>query len=64
MLLDILEDRQQKSSTIITTQLPVNIWYELFEEKTVADEIMDRLLHNVHRLELKGESMRKMKKNI
>jgi len=64
MLLDILEDRQQKKSTIFTTQLPVNVWYEIFEEKTVADAIMDRLLHNVYRLELKGESMRKMKKNI
>jgi len=63
MLLDILEDRQMKKSTMITTQLPVKVWYELFEEKTVADAILDRLLHNAHRIELKGESMRKIKKN-
>jgi DNA replication protein DnaC len=61
-LLDILEDRQMKRSTIITTQLPINVWYELFEEKTIADAIMDRITHNAIRIELKGESMRKMKK--
>lgn len=61
-LLDILEDRQMNKSTIITTQLPINVWFELFEEKTIADAIMDRITHNAYRIELKGESMRKMKR--
>jgi DNA replication protein DnaC len=61
MLLDIMEDRQIGKSTIISTQIPVNVWYELFEEKTIADAILDRIVHSAHRIEIKGESMRKRK---
>ena len=62
-LLQILEDRYQISSTIITSQLPVNKWYDYFKEPTLADAIMDRLTAHAHRIELKGESMRKKKVN-
>jgi DNA replication protein DnaC len=59
MLMEIIEDRHQKSSTIITSQVPVSKWYEVIAEQTIADAILDRLIHNAHRLELKGESLRK-----
>jgi len=58
-LLEIIEDRQNKGSVIITSQLPVKGWYEVIGEKTIADAILDRLIHQAHRIELKGESMRK-----
>jgi len=63
MLLEILEDRHGKKSTIITSQLPVNKWYEIIGEPTIADAILDRLVHSSHRIELEGESMRKKYKN-
>lgn len=59
VLLDIVEDRHGKNSMIITSQIPVEGWYDIIGEKTVADAIMDRMVHNAHRIELKGESMRK-----
>ena len=62
MLLEIIEDRHQKSSTIIASQLPVEKWYDVIGESTVADAIIDRLVHTSHRIELSGESMRKKKK--
>lgn len=58
-LLDIIEDRHGKRSTIITAQLPVKQWYDVIGEKTVADAILDRLVHNAQRIELKGESLRR-----
>lgn len=58
-LLEIIEDRHAKHSTIFTSQLPVKQWYEVIGEKTVADAIMDRIVHNAHRIELKGESLRR-----
>ena len=58
-LLQILEDRYGKKSVIITSQLPINKWHEVIGEKTVADAILDRIIHESHRLELKGESLRK-----
>jgi DNA replication protein DnaC len=58
-LLEIIEDRHEKKATIIASQIPVASWYELLEEKTIADAILDRLVHTAHRIELKGESMRK-----
>ena len=61
-LLEIIEDRQNKGSIIITSQIPVKGWYEIIGEKTVADAIMDRLVHDAHRIELMGESMRKTRK--
>ena len=61
-LLQIIEDRHGKSSTIITSQLPVAAWFEYINEPTLADAILDRLLQQAHRIEIKGESMRKRKK--
>lgn len=58
-LLDIIEDRHGKRSTIFVSQIPVNKWHELLGEQTVADAILDRVVHSSHRIELKGESMRK-----
>ena len=58
-LLEILDDRYQKRSTIVTSQLPTTHWHEHLNDATLADAILDRLLHNSIRLELKGESMRK-----
>ena len=60
-LLQILEDRYAKKSVIITSQLPVAKWHEYINEPTLADAIMDRLTAHAHRVELKGESMRKKK---
>jgi DNA replication protein DnaC len=58
-LLDIIEDRHGKRSTIFVSQIPVNKWHELLGEQTVADAILDRVVYSSHRIELKGESMRK-----
>jgi len=61
ILMDIIEDRHQKRSTIITSQLPVKGWHDVIGEKTVADAVLDRLVHNSLRVELFGESIRKRK---
>jgi len=61
-LLEIIEDRHGKGSVLITSQVPVSGWYEIIGEKTVADAILDRLVHDAHRIELMGESMRKTRK--
>jgi DNA replication protein DnaC len=58
-LMEIIEDRHGKSATIITSQVPVSKWHDIIGEKTVADAILDRIIHEAHRLELRGESMRK-----
>ena len=58
-LLQILEDRYAKKSVLIASQLPIAKWHEYIAEPTLADAIMDRLFANAHRLELKGESLRK-----
>jgi len=58
-LMEIIEDRHNVSSTIIASQLPVGSWYEVIGEATIADAIFDRLVHTSHRIELKGESLRK-----
>lgn len=60
--MEIIEDRHEKASTLITSQVPVAKWYEVIGEKTIADAIMDRIIHNAHRLELSGESLRKQLK--
>lgn len=60
-LLEILEDRYDKKSTLITSQLPVDQWYAYIDEPTLADAILDRIVHNSHRVNLKGGSMRKRK---
>jgi len=59
--LEILDDRQGSGSTLITSQFPVSSWHDLIGDPTVADAILDRLIHNAHKIELKGESMRKKK---
>lgn len=59
-LLEILEDRHQTASTIVTSQLPVKHWHEIIGNPTLADAILDRLVHNAYSVELKGESMRKI----
>jgi DNA replication protein DnaC len=61
-LLEILEDRYDKSSTIITSQLPIDQWHAYINEPTLADAILDRLVHNAYRVQLKGGSMRKTKR--
>lgn len=60
-LMEIIEDRHGKSSTIITSQVPVSLWHEVIGESTIADAILDRIVHDAHRLEMKGESLRKRK---
>ena len=57
--LEVLDDRQGAGSTLITSQFPVSAWHEAIPDPTVADAILDRLIHNAHRIELQGESMRK-----
>ena len=61
-LLDILDDRYQRGSTLITSQLPVEQWHGYLRDPTLADAILDRLIHHAHRLVLTGESMRKQKR--
>lgn len=58
-LMEIIEDRHARHSTIIASQLPVASWFDIIGEATIADAILDRLVHTSHRLELKGESLRK-----
>lgn len=58
-LMEIIEDRHGKASTIIASQLPVASWYDVIGEETIADAILDRLVHTSYRIELKGESLRK-----
>ena len=60
-LLEIIDERHNKKSTIITSQLPVKLWHEAIGDKTLADAILDRLVHNAYRIELKGESLRKLR---
>lgn len=61
-LLEIIDDRNARKSTIISAQLPVKSWYEVIGDKTIADAILDRIVHHAHRIELNGESMRKLRK--
>lgn len=59
-LLEILEDRNGRGSTIVTSQVPVDQWHEMIGDPTLADAILDRLVHNAHRLNMTGESMRRI----
>ncbi len=61
ILLDIIEDRHERKSIIVTSQLPVADWYDAIGDPTVADAILDRIVHSAHQIELTGESVRKMK---
>ena len=58
-LLEILDDRHNRKSTLVTSQLPIDKWHDYIGEPTIADAILDRLVHNAFKLNLKGESMRK-----
>lgn len=60
-LLEVIEDRYGKKSTIITSQIPVKEWYDIIGEKTIADAVLDRIVHQSLRVELYGESLRKQK---
>lgn len=61
-LMEIIEDRHGRLATVIASQLPVENWYDVIGEATIADAIMDRLVHTSHRIELKGDTLRKIKK--
>ena len=59
VLMDIIDDRHNHSSTIIVSQIPVSVWYGIIGEGTIADAILDRIVNSSHRIDLKGESLRK-----
>lgn len=63
-LLEIMEDRHGISSTLITSQVPISQWHKAIGDATLADAILDRLLHNSHKINLRGESMRKTKSEL
>lgn len=63
-LLEILEDRHGLKSTLVTSQLPVENWHEQIGDPTLADAILDRLVHSAHKIKLNGESMRKKNANL
>ena len=58
-MLEIVEDRYSRGATLITSQIPVDRWHDLIGEPTLADAILDRIIHNAHRLKLTGDSLRK-----
>jgi DNA replication protein DnaC len=62
ILLELLEDRYGRCSTLITSQFPVESWYEIIANPTIADAILDRLIHNAHQIPLDGDTMRKIKR--
>ena len=62
MLMEIIEDRHAKKATVISSQLPVEAWHQVIGEQTIADAIMDRIIHSAHRVELLGESMRRRRR--
>lgn len=62
--MDIIKDRHGKNTTLFTAQVPVSKWYEVIGEQTIADAILNRIIHDAHRLELKGESLRKKRPNL
>jgi DNA replication protein DnaC len=63
-LLEIVEDRYGRGATLITSQLPVDRWHDVIGDSTLADAILDRVVHNAHRIQLKGESLRKQRSDI
>jgi DNA replication protein DnaC len=63
-LLEILEDRHGLKSTLVTSQLPIDLWHEQIGDPTLADAILDRLVHSAHKIKLNGESMRKKNANL
>jgi DNA replication protein DnaC len=63
-LLEILEDRHGRRSSLVTAQLPVDKWHAQIGDPTLADAILDRLIHKAHKIPLKGDSMRKLKSSL
>ena len=63
-LLEVIEDRHGLFSTIVTSQVPIKSWYEIVGDPTIADAILDRRIHNAHKIKLKGDSMRKKQGNL
>jgi DNA replication protein DnaC len=63
-LLEIIDERYQKSSTLITSQLPIDSWHDAFGDPTMADAILDRVVHNAYKMELDGDSIRKLRAKI
>ncbi len=63
-LLEVIEDRYGLASTIVSSQLPIKNWHEIIGDPTIADAILDRLVHNAHKIQLKGDSMRKKRANL
>ena len=63
-LLEIVEERYDRKATIVTSQLPIKAWHNAMEDPTLADAILDRLVHNAYKLELKGESMRRKNQSL
>jgi len=63
-LLEVIEDRHGLASTVVSTQLPITNWHENIRDPTIADAILDRLIHNAHKINLKGESMRKLRSSL
>ena len=63
-LLELFEERYQRRSTIITAQLPVSGWHDMIGEPTIADAILDRIVHNAHRIDIKGDSMRRKDQTV
>ncbi len=60
-MLEIVEDRYGRGATLVTSQIPVDRWHDLVGDPTPADAILDRIVHNAHRIQLRGESLRKKK---
>ncbi len=60
LLFELIESRDQNASLLITSQYPVTIWHECFQDSTIADSVLDRIIHNAHKINLKGESIRKI----
>jgi DNA replication protein DnaC len=64
ILLELLDDRYDRTATLIASQLPTELWYDNLGDPTLADAILDRIVHNSYRLELKGDSLRKTRKPL
>ena len=60
LFFELIESRDQSASLLITSQYPVTVWHECFQDSTIADSVLDRIIHNAHKISLKGESIRKL----
>ena len=63
-LMEVIDDRHGRASTIMATQIPVDRWHDQIGDPTYADAILDRLVHNAYRIELRGDSMRRRKPDL